>query len=65
MKKDLYSRQRMCSDFDDRPIYEPEDNLYADALDDDNHKSKKCPDIQTKQSKKLEIIRNGEKHGEN
>jgi len=65
MKKDLYSRQRLCSDFDDRPIYEPEDNLYPDALSDENDLRNNSPDAQIIHRTKSEIIKNNEKYREN
>ncbi len=60
MKKDFHYRLRQCSDFDDRPIPELEDNLYSDASCTEIYSTKDYKSKQNKSHKKFEIVKNNE-----
>ncbi len=65
MKKDFYKRERQCSDFDDRPIPELEDNLYSDIFDAEVYAKKDYRNKMIKQCENHEIIKNNENNQEN
>jgi len=58
MKNTPEKKQRLCSDFDDRPIFDPDDNLY-------NSNGYDSTFYNAKSVKKLKTERNSEKYEEN